>query len=197
MKSKRELRFCANEIRVAGGEQPTVLQGHAAVFNQMSQDLGGFFELIAPGAFTNTLTSRDVRALFNHDSSVVLGRMGANTLRLAEDDTGLAFEIDTPDTTAGRDLLVSTGRGDINKMSFGFEMVNDKWEKIDGMWVRTLLEVDLFEISPVTFPAYTQTTLAARSLEGWEAAKRSLDLPSEEAAYEHQQRLLRLRLASA
>ena len=162
----KEIRsFALNEFRVDSDEgKPPKMHGHAAIFNSLSEDLGGFRERIAPGAFTKTLESSDIRALFNHDSNIVLGRNKSGTLRLSEDETGLAIEIDPPDTQAARDLIVSMGRGDINQMSFGFVTILDNWANVGNEWIRTLLEVDLFDVSPVTYPAYISTDIAVRSM---------------------------------
>lgn len=157
--SVTELRFDATDGVAAK------MSGHAAMFDSLSQDLGGFRERIAPGAFSNTIQTSDIRALFNHDSNIVLGRNKAGTLRLKEDSSGLAIEIDPPDTTAARDLAISMKRGDINQMSFGFRTISDAWAKLDGEWIRTLLEVELFDVSPVTYPAYPETDIAMRSMQ--------------------------------
>lgn len=164
-KQREQRDFPVAELRIdsAAGMAPKIT-GHAAVFDQLSEDLGGFRERIAPGAFAGTLASADIRALFNHDANFVLGRNKAGTLRLKEDLTCLAIEIDPPDTQFARDLGVSMKRGDISQMSFGFYTVADKWAKVDGAWVRTLLEVDLLDVSPVTYPAYPQTDVAVRAL---------------------------------
>ncbi|MCK9994065.1 MAG: uncharacterized protein Dbin4_02585 [Alphaproteobacteria bacterium] len=152
------------ELRAAGDDAPPVIFGYAAVFNQLSEDLGGFRERIAPGAFTKALGD-DVRALFNHDPNIVLGRTRAKTLRISEDQKGLAIEIDPPDTPAAASLIESLRRGDISQMSFGFQTVEDQWDLIDGAMIRTLLDVRLFDVSPVTYPAYPQTEAALRSLD--------------------------------
>lgn len=141
-----------------------MIVGYAAVFGQLSEDLGGFREQIAPGAFTKTLGA-DVRALFNHDPNIVLGRTKSKTLRLAEDQKGLKIEIDPPNTAQSRSIIEALTRGDISQMSFGFRTIDDKWENIDGKIVRTLLNVELFDVSPVTFPAYPQTEAGLRSLD--------------------------------
>ena len=174
MDKKLERRaYVADELRIDTEEgQALKIHGHAAVFDTLSEDLGGFFERIAPAAFARTIQSGDVRALFNHNPDYVLGRNKAGTLKLTEDSKGLAIEIDPPDTQFARDLLVSMARGDINQMSFGFRTLNDKWQKVDGEWIRTLLEVELVDISPVTFPAYPQTDVAVRSLEVAQAEER-------------------------
>jgi len=150
---------------------PSRLVGHAAMFNALSDDLGGFREQIAPGAFARSLAEHDQRALWQHDPKLVLGRRGAGTLRIAEDDQGLAIEVDLPDTTWGRDAGISIARGDVTQMSFGFFTVADHWEERGGKLIRTLLDVDLLEVSPVTFPAYSQTDVSARSLDALRAAQ--------------------------
>jgi HK97 family phage prohead protease len=144
-----------------------VIRGHAAVFNQLSEDLGGFREQIAPGAFIEAIERDDVRALFNHDANFVLGRTVSKTLRLSEDARGLAIEIDPPDTQAARDLMVSISRGDVSQMSFGFTIRpgGQDWAKDDdGRTIRTLKKVRLFDVSPVTYPAYPQTDVALREM---------------------------------
>ncbi|PWV66008.1 HK97 family phage prohead protease [Plasticicumulans acidivorans] len=162
-----ELRLTATDGAIG------IVSGHAAVFDQLSEDLGGFRERIAPGAFTKSLSSADIRAFWNHNSDYVLGRSGAGTLRLSEDSRGLAFEFDPPANSWGRDAAESIRRGDVDQMSFGFRTIDDKWTKAaDGSYVRTLLEVELLEVSPVVFPAYPQTgaALSQRSLDALRAA---------------------------
>ncbi len=107
-------RRAAIELRASGGNSPK-LGGYAAVFDSPSQDLGGFIEIVKPGAFSRTLRSNstDPLALVQHQPQLVLGRRSAGTLRLNEDAKGLAFEIDLPETSAARDLLVSVERGDV------------------------------------------------------------------------------------
>ena len=148
----------------ADGMGRTVIGGYGAVFYSLSDALGGFYERIQPGAFTKTLGEADVRALWNHDTNYVLGRVKAGTLRLSEDEQGLAFELDAPDTQVGRDLVVSMERGDVDQMSFGFWTVRDKWEQLGDQVVRTLIEVRLVDVSPVTFPAYSETSASVRSM---------------------------------
>jgi len=163
---KKEIRTVPIELRVEGGDSPKIV-GHAAVFNKWSEDLGGFREKIAPGAFTKTISEGDVRALFNHDPNFVLGRNKAGTLSLEEDKKGLKVSIDPPDTQWARDLTTSIERGDINQMSFGFRTVKDQWTtpKTGNENKRELLEVELFDVSPVTFPAYPQTDVGVRSID--------------------------------
>ena len=182
---KRELRMCCVrglpfDLR-ADEDGERVLRGYAAVFNRWSEDLGWFIEQIAPGAFKNSLKNDDIRSLWNHDTADVLGRNMAKTLELKEDDTGLAIKIMLPDTQSGRDHYATVKRGDVSQMSFGFTTIADawRWEK-DKTPERTLEEVRLWEVSPVTFPAYPDTSIAARSMDhekkavfGW---RESLDL---------------------
>ena len=165
---KEERRFLPLKLKIEKREdEPTKIVGYAAVFNSLSENLGGFREKIKPGAFRNALKISDTRALFNHDRNFVLGRQSAGTLNLKEDKTGLHIEIDPPDTSFARDLMVSIGRGDITQQSFGFTVKKDEWKDLDGDEpLRTLTEVgELFDVSPVTFPAYPDTNVAVRSLE--------------------------------
>lgn len=153
--------FPTQELRAEGGQDsaPAMIVGYAAVFGQYSNDLGGFREMIRPGAFANTILMDDVRALFNHDSNYVLGRNRAGTLRLVEDERGLRIEIDPPDAQWARDLMVSVRRGDVSQMSFQFVVEEDAWQQDgDGLVTRELIRVKLFDVSPVTFPAYPQTS---------------------------------------
>ncbi len=161
--------FNLSELRVdpgADGGMPTI-RGHAAVFDQFSEDLGGFREKIKPGAFAKTIKEADVRALWNHNPDYVLGRTKSGTLSLSEDSQGLAIRCTPPDTQWARDLIVSMQRGDIDQMSFGFYTVRDEWDMNkdeNGLVTRTLVEVRIFDVSPVTYPAYPQTSVSAREL---------------------------------
>jgi HK97 family phage prohead protease len=166
---KREYRvFRAAEIRASN--EGRRITGHAAVFDQLSEDLGGFREIVKRGAFSRCLKDgADVRCLFNHDSSQVLGRRKAGTLRIAEDSTGLGFDCDPPDTQAGHDVLQLVHRGDIDQCSFGFTVREQNWREEMGPGgmmetTRELVDVDLFDISPVTYAAYPQTSVSARAL---------------------------------
>lgn len=154
------------ELRVSReADGPTKINGHAAKFDVLSEDLGGFRERIAPGCFAKTIQSDDIRALWNHDANIVMGRNKAGTLRLWEDSAGLAYEVDAPQNQFIRDMVLSPiERGDVSQCSFGFYTIMDKFTKVDGQWIRTLLEVELFDVSPVTFPAYNSTDVAVRSL---------------------------------
>lgn len=137
--------------------------GYAIRYGVPSQPLP-FTEVIAPGAATRSLKSRNnIKAFVNHDTNLVIGSTRAGTLRLTEDDKGVLAEIHLPDTTYGRDLAVSVKRGDVSGMSFGFSKVTDEWDADYSN--RTVTELRVHEVSPVTgFEAYTQTTAAMRSL---------------------------------
>ncbi len=184
--NKKELRMLPmKELRVAdtdGGG--SVIEGHAAVFDSWSETLGGIFpfkEIVRKGAFNESIGKDDIRALFNHDPNYVLGRNRAGTLELVEDDVGLRVRITPPDTTWAKDLQSSIRRGDITQMSIGFIVEDDKWSTEDGMDVREIRKVQLFDVSPVTFPAYTATDVGVRAMEeynGYKAEQRS----QEEAA---------------
>jgi uncharacterized protein len=139
--------------------------GYAAVFNSESQPLP-FVETIAPGAFARTLSARNnVRMLMNHNSEKVLGATRSGTLRLSEDGYGLRAEAQLPDTTVGRDLAVLLKRNDIDSMSFGFTVPpgGDTWS--EGGARRRLEEINLFEVSVVTFPAYEETSAQVRAVD--------------------------------
>ncbi len=151
-------------------EKPSRIVGHASVFNREA-DIGGWFvESVAPGAFRRAIADDDVRALFNHDPNFVLGRTRAGTLRLAEDDVGLAIDINPPDTQTARDLMVSIERGDVSQMSIGFRAVRQEWDESGDVLKRRLLEVELFDVSPVTFPAFTETDVGVREARSVAAA---------------------------
>lgn len=156
------------ELREAGEGAARTLFGYAAVFGAWSEDLGGFRERLEPGAFRSA-TSGDVRALWNHDPAFVLGRTTNGTLRLEEDERGLRVEIDPPTGPLYAGFLENVRRGDVTQMSFGFSVVADeKSYGPNGERQRVLKEVRLYEVSPVTFPAYAQTEVNLREWPGSE-----------------------------
>ena len=143
------------------------IQGYAAVFGPLSQDLGGFVERVDPQAFKRSLEDQaDIRALLDHDSSKILGRTSSGTLRVSTDSHGLRIEVDLPDTSYARDLKAVMARGDVSQMSFGF-MVRaggESWSQTeDGQRLRTLTDVELIEVSIVSIPAYASTEAVLRS----------------------------------
>jgi HK97 family phage prohead protease len=169
MSNKKEVRFVSEktlEVRAVDGKR--TMSGIAARYNVRSLDLGGFTEVLAPGAFTRTLTdpASDVCCLYGHNlGNGLLGRTTSGTLRLRSTDDGLAFDCDLPNTTLGNDTAESISRGDVTGMSFGFMVVNDDWATAsDGTTVRTVKDLDLMEISAVPFPAYPSTSVQMRSL---------------------------------
>lgn len=164
--------FPFTEIRVEKREDdvPKII-GHAAIFDVFAENFFFFKEKVAPGAFTDSIANGDdVRALINHDPNLVLGRTKSGTLTLAEDDKGLKVEIDPPTTTFAADLLVSLERGDVDQMSFGFQVQEEEIIRGEGNEsdIRILKKVKLFDVSVVTFPAYPQTDAGIRELEGSE-----------------------------
>lgn len=178
---ERETRFLTGQVEIraaAETEKPPTVRGYAAVFNKESENLGSnsyqFREIIEPGAFDDVLKD-DVRALFNHDPNMILARSknGEGTLTIGSDATGLFYEFAPPDTQAGRDLIENIRLGNVDQSSFSFTVAKDgqKWEEKqegDGPVIitRTIKKVDrLYDVSPVTYPAYPDATVALRSLE--------------------------------
>lgn len=170
MKNTRvEMRIAAAEFRVVREEnKPPRIVGYGARFNEVTT-IGPFFrEKIAPGAFAECLKTSDARALFNHDSNHVLGRQSAGTLNVFEDESGLRYEITPPDTRDARDLMVLLERGDVRESSFSFNIAEDgeEWDDAQTPPLRTITRVSsLFDVGPVTFPAYPTATAGVRSAE--------------------------------
>lgn len=163
------------EVRIdpASEDKKKRIVGHAAVFNQLSENMGfrnyEFYEKIAPGAFDDVM-SDDVRSLFNHDYNKVLGRTANKSLILSLDEIGLYTETYPPDTDTAREVLTLIEGGYVNQMSFAFNLKEDKWEyyEKDGkeVTIRTILKFSrLWDISPVTVPAYPQTDVGLRSID--------------------------------
>jgi HK97 family phage prohead protease len=165
-------RRAGGEIRVdPSGDHR--LRGYAIVFNKLSLDLGGFRERILPDAVDRTLREAlDVRALVDHDSSKIIGRTRAGTLRLKADGHGLRVDIDPPNTTVARDILESVDRGDVTGMSFSFRTLDDEWHLEDGEPIREVLDMRVHEVSIVSFPAYpdTDVQVAQRALQAFHQA---------------------------
>jgi HK97 family phage prohead protease len=163
MTKRIEYRIFKTQIR-AKGDTPQI-EGYAAVFNTET-DLGWFRESIAPGAFKRALSEKqDVRCLFNHEPDHVLGRTKSGTLALNEDNTGLHFVCDLPETQMGKDVRAMILRGDVDQCSFGFIVREEDVVYGDKSkdTVRVIKDVDLFDVSPVTYPAYPTTSVEARS----------------------------------
>ena len=163
------------ELRM-NGDKPTVV-GYGAVFNSMSNDLGGFREFISPKAFEGRLED-DVRFLVNHDANLILARTTNGTLRLSVDEKGLRYEADLPNTSTARDLMELLKNGTISQSSFAFTVEEDSWEVKDGMNIRTIDKVSqLYDVSSVTYPAYNSASsaVALRSLEEWKSKEENIE----------------------
>lgn len=167
MMSATEIRTHLCEVRAAPEGNGLRFGGYAAKFDRWSEDLGGFRERIAPGAFAEAVAADDVRCLMNHNPDRVLGRTRSGTLRLFEDDVGLRFEVDAPDVSWARDLRESVQRGDIDQCSFAFDALADDWVWADpgsrALDERTVRRAKLYDVSIVTYPAYTDTVASVRS----------------------------------
>lgn len=142
----------------------TVIEGYAALYGVLSDDLGGFRERLAPGAFSERLAD-DVRALWQHDPLYVFGRTVPGTLTLSEDEIGLRYMVIPPDAQWARDAIASIERGDVNQSSFAFTVLDgESWQmEEDGQVVRTISRVArLYDVSPVTYAAYPQTSVSVQ-----------------------------------
>jgi len=166
MAMEQERRAITDPVDVRADEGGLTLGGYAALY-ETSAEIAGFTERIERGAFTEAVQRDDVRALFNHDPNYVLGRTHAGTLTLTEDARGLRYDVRLPETTWARDLHESIKRGDISQSSFAFRVDEEEWEKGTKatLPVRRIRKVTLYDVSPVTYPAYAQTTVSARALE--------------------------------
>jgi len=156
------------EFRMENAEyEGNTIRGYAAVYNSDSEWMGGFYEQIEAGAFDSVLEN-DVRAYFNHDENLLLGRVSSGTLRIGTDKRGLFYEVDLPNTSYANDLVELMKRGDVNQSSFAFLIEKDRWEQRDGITYRIIEKVSrLLDVSPVAQPAYPDATseLKTRDLE--------------------------------
>lgn len=194
-----EQRSFIGEVRAESREsEPTHIIGYGAVFNTKSELMWGFREIIMPGAFDNVLED-DVRALFNHDPNFVLGRSKSGTLSLSIDEQGLKYDITAPDTPTIRDLVIEPlKRGDISQSSFAFQIArngDDWYENDDGVVIREIHKISrLYDVSPVTYPAYQAASSTTRSFDAWKTARNNGDLTkavNQRAARERVLQLLR------
>jgi len=175
-----ETRIFTAEVRAQNqdGDKPALISGYGAVFNERSENLGGFREIIVAGAFDDVL-EQDVRGLFNHDPNYVLGRTTAGTLSLSVDERGLKYDITPPDTQTVRDLVLTPmERGDITQSSFTFIVARDGehwYEDDEGVIIREIRKFSrLLDVSPVSIPAYPDTTAASRGLTDYQKNKETL-----------------------
>lgn len=166
----RELRILSKKglllrsLENDSGGTDTVITGTAIPYGSSSEEMWGFREIIAQGAFRNAL-SGDIRCLWNHDTGKPLGRTSSNTLTLTDTKEGLQYECKLPNNSWGSDACEAISRGDVTGTSFGFRVIEDDWVYVENQLIRTILEAELFEISPVTFPAYPESSVEARSRE--------------------------------
>lgn len=174
----RQTRSMQTDLTTRADEegQDMIIEGYFAVFNSETELWPGAFEEIAPGAFDNTLNN-DIRALINHDTGLVLGRNKAGTLELKVDSRGLwgSIRINSNDSDAVN-LYERVKRGDVDQCSFGFNILNEETDfRDDGTVKWTIKEVDLHEVSVVTFPAYEETGVQARKAEVEQYRQRQLE----------------------
>lgn len=181
-KEVRRIHVDKLEVRTIEGTENRVVGGYVNKFNQQSslmRDMWGdeFVEVISESAFNKTLETKSQKALWNHNTDLVLGSVSAGTLNLFVDGIGLRCEITLPNTTWGNDAYESIQRGDVDGMSFGFRCVEDMWSKTQyedrEIYKRTILEVELFEVSPCVFPAYPDSQINCRSLESFKEEHKS------------------------
>lgn len=179
MTEKIEKRAASQPVAVEG----MTVAGYAAVFNSPA-DIGDMWqEVVAPGAFAETLRSdSDVLALYSHEIERLLGRQSSGTLRLSEDERGLSVEIDLPDTSDGRDVATLIKRGDLKGMSFGFCVTHDEWDETTTPPKRTIHAVDLREVTITASPAYEDTECGMRSLEKVKAEREKREKEAEKKA---------------
>lgn len=178
----RKMRTIATEFKTREDSGDLKIEGYFAVFDSVYEMAPGLSESIAPGAFTNTL-SRDIRALTNHDTTLVLGRTKAHTLELREDSHGLWGSITiNPKDSDAMNLYERVKRGDVDQCSFGFDIRSEDTDiRDDGSIHWTIREVDLYEVSACTFPAYEETGISARAKEREEINQRALTAWKENA----------------
>lgn len=168
---EREQRVCVlrhAEVRATSSDG-RIIEGYAAVFDMPSEDLGGFREIVQPGAFRRALERSDIRCLVNHHADKVLGRTRSGTLSVWEDTRGLHYRVQLPDTTLGNEVRELVRRGDLSQSSFSFTVAPDgeRWHTDSaGRQTRTLVDVaEVYDLGPCTFPAYNATSVSARALE--------------------------------
>ena len=172
MKTERRYQPAGDALEIRQDQNGNI-SGYAAVFYN-SEDRGSAFglwdgaeERIIPGAFTRAISERDdARALFNHEADKLLGRVSAGTLQLSEDARGLHYSISLGNTTAAKDVREMINRGDLTGSSFSFKVTDEDWTEEEGKQVRNIKGVELFDVGPVTFPAYEASTANSRDIEG-------------------------------
>lgn len=173
-----ETRQSTGELRL--DPETKQLVGYAVVFNKLSEDMG-FREVIAPGAVDRAIREgQDVRALVDHNPTLILGRTKAGTLRMKKDAYGLNVTIDPPNTTIAKDIKESVRRGDVSGMSFSFQTLEYEWDLKTNPPTRTVTDMNMRDVSIVTYPVYPQTDIALRSLDLAKAEAAGLSNPDAE-----------------
>lgn len=182
LKCSRRMRTVSTEFQTREDGEALKIEGYFAVFDSIYDIAPGLSESIAPGAFSKTL-SGDIRALTNHDTTLVLGRTKAHTLELREDSHGLWGSISiNPKDADAMNLYERVKRGDVDQCSFGFDIRSEDTDiREDGSIHWTIREVDLYEVSACTFPAYEETSISARNQQRDEIQKRSMQAWRENA----------------
>ena len=180
MEKKIEIRNNPSGIVTRAEGDSRTVKGRAVVFNALSEDLGGFREKIAPGALDGVIERSDIFALLDHRRDRgILGRSKRGdqvSLRLNVTDAGLDYEFEAPDTALGNELLSCLERGEIDGSSFAFTVLEDNWERVGDEYQRTIIKIDeLYDVSPVYSPAYSQTTCDLRGLETLKAEERAAE----------------------
>jgi HK97 family phage prohead protease len=197
---KRVLAVLDSELRVKRSEDgKKTITGYAAKFGKLSQNLGGFVEKIHENAFDNALKRCDVRALRNHDPDKLLGRTKSGTLALSVDEHGLRYDIAVPETVVGRDTVADIERGDMDGSSFSFNLEDDgdEWDDSTDPPTRTLTNVrDLFDVGPVTYPAYLDTEANCRSFDRYMESRALEQRKLSERREVQALRILKLRLGT-
>ncbi len=172
----REVRNMPTDFKTRDNGEELTIEGYFAVFNSNYEIAPGMSESIAPGAFSNTL-GNDIRALINHDTTLVLGRTKAETLQLTQDEHGLWGKINiNPNDVDAMNLYQRVKRGDVDQCSFGFNIVSEETDfRDDGSVHWTMTDLDVHEVSCCTFPAYEETNISARSNQRDEIVKRQTE----------------------
>ncbi len=179
MEKKTEIRNIKGVVKRAAADSRRV-EGVAVVFNSWSEDLGGFREKIAPGALDGVIERSDIFALLDHDRRRgILGRSNRGdqvSLKLEVRDDGLHYSFEAPETALGDEVLSCLQRGEIDGSSFAFTVLEDQWERNGNEYRRIITKIDeLYDVSPVYSPAYSQTTCDLRGLEALKAEERATD----------------------
>lgn len=158
------------------------IEGYFIRFNEETELWPGAFEEVSPNCIDESLKNNDIRALFNHDTGIVLGRTSNNTLELKKDDIGLFGRVKiNPNDKQAMDILARIERGDINACSFGFNIIDEEIQNRDDGTVKFILKkIDLHEVSPVTFPAYPTTSISARKQDLKQYQQRKLEIKKSE-----------------